>query len=161
MSKREKIILVVVAIAALAAGYIQFLAPSDKGDGVNIEEVKKELATFVTSTSAVVAQAKPSDRALYTIAVTRKPWDRDPFIEGEESIYLKKAPDITFPDFSYTGFVAAGMRRLAVIDGMEYEVGQELDPPEFVLRNIFPDKVIIGVKDNELETTVKLVEEKL
>jgi hypothetical protein len=159
MSKREKIILGAVAAVAVVAVYIQFLAPSSLARGPDLRTLKQELTSFVTSTSTEMVQAKPSAQALYTIARAQRPWARDPFLASNEPLDIGKADAIAFPRFTYTSFVGQGSRLIAIINGEEYEEGQELDPPGFVLKRIFPNKVIIGVKGKEQETTVAIVEE--
>ncbi len=159
ISKREKIILGVVAGAAVVAAYIQFLAPSGGEGGIDIQKVKQDLTSFVTSTSAAVAQAKPDEQALHALALAARPWKGDPFLKTDEPIDLGKTEEINFPELSYTGFVGMDTKRVAVINGVEYEVGDELSSPGFILEEIHPDRVIVGVKGEQHRTTVPLVEE--
>lgn len=159
MSKREKIILGMTIVVALVAGYVQFFMPSGKGEATDFEAKSRELRSFVTETSAMVAGAKPEENAVYKTVLAVETWRSDPFLKTDERLTLEKTTAFSFPDFLYTGFVGMGSRRVAVVNGMEYETGQELSPPGFVLKRIYPDRIVVGVKDKEQETTVPLVEE--
>lgn len=46
-------------------------------------------------------------------------------------------------DFSYTGYLDAGSRRLAIINGIEYMVGDQLDSGSLVVKSIDPEKVVL------------------
>ncbi|HDR15551.1 MAG TPA: hypothetical protein ENN79_08770 [Desulfobacteraceae bacterium] len=161
MSKREKIIIVVALIGALVAVYIQFFAPDGKNGTPDPEARKRELSSFVTETSTLVAQARPAEDAVYKTVRAVEPWRWDPFLETDEQLSLEKTRPASFPTFLYTGFVGLGSKKVAVVNGVEYESGHELSPPGYILKYIYPDRIIIGIKGGKQETTVPLVEETL
>jgi hypothetical protein len=161
MSKREKIIIAATLLVALVAVYIQFFAPGGKNGSPDPEEINQELGSFVSETSTLIAQAKPAENAVYKAMRAVEPWRADPFLKIDEQLSLEKSQEISFPAFLYTGFVGMESKKVAVINGMEYESGDELSPPEFILKHIYPERIIIGIKDGKQETTVPLVEETL
>lgn len=50
----------------------------------------------------------------------------------------------------YSGYIAIGARRVAVINGIEYEAGDQLDQSTLVLRRIQPDMVTLGTAEKDL-----------
>ena len=50
--------------------------------------------------------------------------------------------------FNYTGYMEYGRKKVAIINGLEYGEGEKLETPGYVLKAIFPGKVII---ENTLE----------
>ena len=71
----------------------------------------------------------------------------------------KKIEKVQFPTFIYTGFLQVGNKKMAVVNGLEYEQGEELEPGGFVLLDIFPRKLVIGAKGKLQQITVAMQEE--
>jgi hypothetical protein len=46
-------------------------------------------------------------------------------------------------DFVYSGYLEVNQRRLAVINGMEYVVGEQLESGGYIVKSIDPEKVIL------------------
>ena len=55
----------------------------------------------------------------------------------------QKKPDRPLPNLVYSGFLEVGSKRLAIINGMEYEAGDKLDPGGFTIKSILPTRVMI------------------
>ena len=68
-------------------------------------------------------------------------------IEDTNGTKADRAPDI-LPDFSFTysGYLEMVGVRIAIINGMEYETGDEIVGGPYVLRGIYPNRVVIGIK---------------
>jgi len=79
-------------------------------------------------------------------------------VEADQASEAEVLPEVTF---SYSGYMEMGDRKIAIIDGMEYKTGEEIVPGGFVIRAIYPNKIVIGIKGKEEEITVPLVEEVL
>ncbi|MBW2358691.1 MAG: general secretion pathway protein GspB [Deltaproteobacteria bacterium] len=79
-------------------------------------------------------------------------------MEADQASEAEVLPEVTF---SYSGYMEMGDRKIAIIDGMEYKTGEEIVPGGFVIRAIYPNKIVIGIKGKEEEITVPLVEEVL
>ncbi len=60
--------------------------------------------------------------------------------------------------FTYTGFATMGQERLAIINGVEYRVGEEPPPGGCVIDQIEPDKVILRRKGDEGTVTLPIRE---
>jgi hypothetical protein len=59
----------------------------------------------------------------------------------------------------YTGFLRMGDKRLAIINGMEYEVGEILEPGGFTIRSISPSRVVIAPPGRKKKTLILPMEE--
>jgi hypothetical protein len=58
----------------------------------------------------------------------------------------------------YTGFLNMGSRNLAIINGNEYEKGEKLPDSGHIVEEIYPNRVVFGIKGSKKKITVKLEE---
>ncbi len=64
------------------------------------------------------------------------------------------------PDIVYSGFVNMGEKKLAVINGSTYQVGEKLDfGSSFYLRSVEPSRVVIADRQNQRNIVIKLKDE--
>jgi type II secretory pathway component PulC len=49
-------------------------------------------------------------------------------------------------------------KKIAVINGLEYLIGEEIEPGGFIAREIYPDRVVIEMKGQKQKIIVPLVE---
>ena len=149
MKKREMII-VGVALAALAYGALDYLVLSRKPAG---PAATPELSAFsdATRVQLAVLTGKESDRVQYQIARAEAEWQSDPFAmppvaelasAGKDS---DKGPGV---DLHYTGFIQAGRQVLAVINQMEYNVGETLLELGYRVMGISQERVVLLTDDN-------------
>jgi hypothetical protein len=68
-----------------------------------------------------------------------------------EEVPEQKTVTPTRTGFIYTGYLELGKTKLAVINGLEYSVGESLDPNGLYVKSISPHHVVIGKVDG-LET---------
>ena len=59
----------------------------------------------------------------------------------------------------YTGYLRMGDKRLAIINGMEYEAGDILEPDGFIIRSISPRRVVIAPPGAKKNTIILPMEE--
>ena len=127
MTNREKII-VGLAVLALGYGAVELLLPRAKVAPVAQPQSLEGLNAFI----AKVADATRSGAAeAGTIAIQKAEaaWKQDPFLEIRKP--QAPRPETTGPkdggrlpgNFVYSGFIEIGARRMAIINGMEYEAG--------------------------------------
>jgi hypothetical protein len=48
------------------------------------------------------------------------------------------------PDLHYSGYLQLGAKRMAIINGMEYEEGEMLPASGYFIRSISPKSVVVG-----------------
>ncbi len=144
LNKRQIIILAITAIAVLFAAY-DFLISQPAVKKAKLEAKPVEIDSFVTGISNDVMKDKVAGLDGYIIKKAEMDWDRSPFwgraeyreFAGNESGGGLAAKII------YSGYVDAGRKRMAVINGYEYEAGDSLDIEGYILKSVTPSRVLI------------------
>ena len=129
MSKREKIILLAMALTVLVGGYVFFFdskdAHQDKPPTFSLEEAKAVHSTVEAGLAKSVLDAQEK----YILRAIQRPWDRDPFrsmtAEQHEEIMEAETPGEIL-QFTYSAYVEVGDHFVAVINSREYETGDML-----------------------------------
>jgi hypothetical protein len=149
MSKREQIILCFVVIAVLYAGY-NYLGTSEKHPQIKTEEEMTDLKNLMADVTTQVNKAVLSDTETFLIKRAEANWKRDPFLSP--GVPVKSTSDIEISelsdqglDFTYSGYLETGDKKLAIINNMEYEAGEMLAEGGFIVRSISSNRVEIGV----------------
>jgi hypothetical protein len=145
--KREKIILGMMAIAILYAAF-DFLTSSKKDQGMDMGQKTAELNTFVTDLTANIGKDTSKNLGVLVFNRAEREWTQDPFLDSKAyKLWTEaKAPvkdTASKIEFAYTGYLEVGRKRMAIINGMEYREGEDLDIKGFVLKTISPTKVAI------------------
>ena len=154
MTKREKII---VGIMVLTVGYgaIELLLPRAKtGTGSPAPQAAESLSVFISKV-ADAAKSAASESSALIIQKAEAAWKQDPFM------VIRKAPPPAesrspkeaaraMPNLVFSGFVEIGSKRLAIINGMEYEAGDRVSPGAFSIKTILPNKVIMTSSQGEV-----------
>jgi len=150
MSKREQIILGFVAVAVLYAGY-NYLGTSEKHPKINTEEELTDLKNLITDVTTQVNKAALSDTETFLIKRAEADWQRDPFLSPGEPVKFTSDSELSeLSDqglglgFTYSGYLETGDKKLAIINNMEYEVGEMLAEGGFIVRSISANRVEIG-----------------
>ena len=118
------------------------------------------LNTFITKI-ADKAKSGVSKEQAYALDKAQAAWKQDPLVELE----AKKVKVDTCPEplldarVQYTGFLQMGDARLAIINGMEYEPGDRLEPGGFIIRRILPNHVVVAPPGKNKKTMILPMEE--
>jgi hypothetical protein len=103
------------------------------------------LQEFANQTDEALKKAAPTGAQAYILEMASVEWASDPFL-GRKLTAAKpeagRAAEIP-AKLEYTGFVMAGQTRLAIINGMEYEVGEVVLGSELAVQAISPQDVIV------------------
>jgi hypothetical protein len=167
MSKREKIIVSVMAATVLMAGYLYF-RPGITGSRSNIETLPDVSAgDFVQKVIQQFRDDTTLAKELYTIRSAEREWGKDPFMQSgvlvsdtvQQSVQDKAPAGVVSQlNLAYTGYIEVGAQRLAIINDMEYTSGDAIEGQGYYVRRIQPHQVVIG-KLNAPDTFVlKLTE---
>lgn len=164
MAKREKIILSLMVLSILAYGFYYF--SSDKPADTGIERPEKKEAKLDKFVADIAVKLKKQDISRidkHIIAMAKSEWAGDPFLRGELPLESQSRQKLVEAhalnvNFIYSGYVEMGDNRLAVINGMEYVVGEELNTGGFIVDSISPAQVVIGIEGTN-QTIVLPVEE--
>ncbi|WP_428565363.1 MAG: hypothetical protein ACP59X_04150 [Solidesulfovibrio sp. DCME] len=137
MSRREKIILAVTCIVAVVGLWIGL------GGNTVREHLAPSAGNEAAQAGAMLANIKetaltPTEIAL--LGAINSPWPAKAFYDKPFADQGAK-PVAAQP--RYTGYVELGSGRLAVVDGMEYQVGDALESGGYKVVSIAPDQVVL------------------
>jgi hypothetical protein len=154
MTTREKIIVGLMCLTILYGAW-ELIGNRKKESappaaGVNpVEEARK----FISDFSKKVAAEKGADKYGEIINTAGETWSKDPFLllsdalknqkDTEKPVKSKTIPK-RGPDFVYTGFLAVGQTKLAIINGLEYKEGDSLNVDNYYVKSIAPRTVVIA-----------------
>jgi hypothetical protein len=163
MSKREKIILIVMVLAVIVGGYDFLFTSSSDNDHAGPELTAEDLNHFVTQVAESLSKKDLSKADIHILAQARAGWKSDPFLKSKLPVKLDgsinaAATDVAGVRLSYSGYLTMGSRQLAVINGMEYSVGDELNQSEYIVESIAPNLVVIGVTGKSDKIVIPLEE---
>ncbi|MCF6291357.1 MAG: general secretion pathway protein GspB [Desulfobacterales bacterium] len=148
MTRREKIILLIMAMVVVYGGYLLFVPPADieeypAGDTAELKEVKR----IVVDAAAELRDNDLSRAEVHAIARAESGWIRDDlFVDRPQPRPADTDAGVGNPlaaDFLYSGFLQVGKVRMAIINGLEYRSGETIEPGDFIIRSILPRKVVI------------------
>lgn len=156
MKKREIIIIVIAVLVGLYGilDYFVFSGSSAAGGDEKIATAQNRIDGFVQSSELNLAAAAETgslaDQA-YMIAKAEAPWKRDPFGDGGlgESQEEQGLAEEKLPEMRYSGFIRAGKKILAVVNGMEYTVGELLVDVGYKVSSITSSKVVLLTEANK------------
>jgi hypothetical protein len=159
VKQREKVILIIAFAAVVYAVYALFLSGSPQPSYSSPEGQLETARTFASDMSTAMIKDDTSSADTYVITKAATEWAREPFLVSEKPIKSRTVQAETDEEshevpFLFTGYLRAGDKTLAVINGMEYEIGETLDPGGFTVRNISRTQVFI---ENSLDGTTTVL----
>lgn len=169
MSKREKIILIIMAVTVVYGFYALFLENPSPGKTKSAATGNKldTFNKFITTVAALVKEGV-SEEETYIIDNIPVKWTKDPLLntrkevafkpEKEKLAEVKKGATAQELGIVYSGFLNMGDRNLAIINGFEYEKGEKLPASGHIVEQIYPNRVVIGMHGSKTKITVKLEE---
>jgi hypothetical protein len=147
-SKREKIILGLAILAVLYMGG-RYLFSSSGTDRTGLETEEDSAYGLVMEVAERIAQYNLTDMEQRVLEKAQMPWPDQPFItqqasagtaEPSESSIL---PATESDNYRFTGYLEIGNKRLAIINGEEYETGDRLTESNAAVRSISPELVLL------------------
>jgi hypothetical protein len=160
LNKRQIIILVIAALFILYAAY-EYLIASPAGKEVKTGTNSTEINTFVSGLQNDLLKDITAGVDVYIIKQAEADWQRNPFWERnsyKEWAAREGATGVFASKIIYSGYVDSGNKKLAVINGLEYRVGEQLEMEGYILKNIKPSKVLIVNKNTGNEVEIPLQE---
>jgi len=149
MTTREKIIIGLMVLAVGYGVYTVFLSgPQEvtafKGDD---DRDLKALKVFITKV-ADKTKNDLSKQQIYVLQKAQIEWKQDPLLQIKQKMSMEEKeesrPLVLESKILYTGFLQMGDKRLAILNGLEYEQGDRLESVDLIVRSIHPDHVVIG-----------------
>jgi hypothetical protein len=155
MTSREKII---VGIMLLTVGYgaVELLLPRTPSVTSPPVQSTENLNVFIGKVADAVKVAT-ADASSMVIQKAEAAWKQDPFMairKAQPPPVAEKAPaketQRPLPAMTYSGFLEIGSKRLAIINGIEYEAGDKLSVGGLTLKTVLPNKVIMTSSQGEI-----------
>ena len=130
------------------------------GDAGGGDRELEALNTFITKV-ADKTQSGPSKKQAYVLNKAQTAWKQDPLVQLEaKKVKVDTGPEpVLDTRIQYTGYLEMGDTRLAIINGMEYEIGDRLEPGGFVIRRILPNRVMVAPPGKKKKTMILPMEE--
>jgi hypothetical protein len=99
----------------------------------------------------------------YIIEQAGKQWPQNPFLQTgailtSEPFEARAEVTVDSIKLSYTGFLQTSDKLLAIINGSEYERGEQLSEAGYYIKKISPRTVVIGIRNNKHNITLPLDE---
>ena len=165
LEKREIIILVVAALAVVYAGYVYLIEPAMNKAKIN--DKKQEISTPVNSVKNDENKDVEAGTQEYIIARAEENWKKNPFVDRNSSSYkewasIQRAAAAGSSGVAgkiiYSGYVDAGRKKIAIIDGFEYQAGDQLEMEGYILKQVTPSQVLILNKNTGIEVDIPISE---
>lgn len=152
LTGREKVILVLMAVAIGYAVVTFLIDRGPKGAAKNAPPVSVNVAAITNNVKSVLGDAASAETDTYIIASAAAEWLSDPFYVGRTSYGAKV-------DLRYTGYVEYAGRKVAVVNGVDYQTGDELEMGGYIVKRITPSEVVIKDRGQLGEITIPFQEE--
>ncbi|MCD4676200.1 MAG: hypothetical protein K8S18_09440 [Desulfobacula sp.] len=169
MGKREKILIVLTAVAVLFLIVYKYLEPDKKNQPAQTHE------NYLSSADKLVEEQlemqkkitqRDADKMIIKKALVN--WYNDPFadpelmkqIEGKakkEKITVETRTKGQIPVL-YSGYIQAGKKMLAIINGMEYEKGDTIEGTNYKVFSASTGSIMLRSPDAVI-TTIHLIDE--
>jgi hypothetical protein len=168
MSKREKIILIIMIVAILV-GLFEFLFSSSPDPDMMVNKKKlEEIKSSLSSSALVLSSGNLSDNQLYIMSIAAENWAKNPFKDMFSNDVLSRNKNYSTKERSenkksiqeliYSGFLSMAKKRMAIINGIEYEEGDELETRDYVVKQIKPSEVLLKMKNQDKTISITLSE---
>jgi len=145
MTRREKIILAVTGLVAAAGLSTLLMGGGGPSPGpVTVAGGKQAVEAARTQAAALIKSVQDTAvtrREATILAALERSWPETVFYDKPVGQGPAKPQTQTLP--RYTGYVELGGGRLAIIDGYEYQVGDELEGGGYKVVEIKPDQVTL------------------
>jgi hypothetical protein len=166
LTRRQIIILSAMTLIILFAVYDFLIAPRTIKQQIDVGKRTSELEGFLTDITARLPKGSLTAADAYILSRAESGWVHDPFYERKTFREWEKRKErarvgsgmVQKVSFSYSGYLKVSNKNLAIINGVEYEAGDPLEIEGYVLKNIFPGKVVIVNKKTGAKFDVPLQE---
>ncbi len=165
--KRSDFLFFVISVALLYGTYYLFIEPQTTTTDRYVGKQSPELQAYMVEITTKLKKKSSSSVNSSIIERSEAVWLNDPFYDTIAYGELTMAEALVGADFAtkredftYSGFLNTNAKKIAIINDLEYEVGETivLTTGMYVLEDIHPTKVIIGNKVNKDSRVIHLQE---
>jgi hypothetical protein len=162
MEKREKVLLALMIIALGYGAFELFVRPAASPPDAPAVSVNVDEATNLSQTlSKSLAEAELRMEEKHILEKAAAPWAADPFYDwphprAAEATDTKPALALEQigKTIIYSGYLEMGRTRIAVINGLEYRVGETLVDGSFVVERITPASVTLKAAQSQQQIVI-------
>ena len=163
LNKRQIIILAVMGVVVLYGAYEFIFAGSARKAGTEVESKSIEIKSLVSGLTTELTKDSSAGTDAYIIGRAEANWQKSPFLErnlykelaAREATAGKTAAAVKI---IYSGYVDSGMKKMAIINGLEYNAGEKLEMEGYVLKEITKAKVVISNRNTGSEVEIPIQE---
>lgn len=164
MSTREKVIVGLMLLAIIYGAYtVFFSAPQEETASLNGSNKDLETLNLFISQISDKTNNGLTEAQVYALQKAQTNWEQDPMMTIEPKLTQEeiaaRRPLVLKNQILYTGFLQMGDKRLAILNGIEYEIGDRLEPDGLIVRNISPNHVVVGSPDIKSKKLILPTEE--
>ncbi|MFP4070535.1 MAG: hypothetical protein ACLFTB_00655 [Desulfovibrionales bacterium] len=147
MTKRETFLVILMVVAVGMGAYTLFFDSSEPSG--SSKENQSAVQNFEQTVSTIRQGLEKHDLSRveeYALKRAQASWQRDPFYDRYAGGELETAGGVSETkkiEFSYTGYIQMDTRRLAIINGREYQAGERLEAEGYAVQSIHPDRVTL------------------
>ena len=153
-----------MVLSVIYGVYTIFFAAPREGEMLASSSDKEleALNSFITKVADKTKNTLTKEEA-YILQKAQEEWKQDPLIQIKPQISQAekeaRQPLVLDTKLLYTGYLQMGGKRLAIINNLEYEIGDKLEPGGLIVRNIYPNHVVIGSAVKKSKKVVLPLEE--
>lgn len=156
------IVLSITALSILYAAYVYLIAPPTSNKVITNESTQ-EINTLLSGFNNDLIKDTQAGMDAYIIARAEADWQKNPFWDKtsfkEWAVIQASAGDSgSKVKINYSGYVDAGKIKIAIINGLEYRVGEQLEIEGYILKRITPSKVSIVNRNTGSEVEIPIQE---
>lgn len=149
MTRREKILVGLMA-AAVGLGALVLMGDLRQAGTPDVgSSTPPPLTQMLTRATAQVDAGASMARNRYVLAAAQEPWREALFVTEDRLLSANEAsngaasPLPSNVALVYEGYIETPHRQVAIINGIEYVVGDQLDQTQYIVRRIASDRVVI------------------
>ena len=163
MLNRERIIILLMLIVVAYGVYNFFFASDEQTLVTSSRQTLAELKNFVIDAATNLSNEYISAADKYIIDQAEKVWPQDPFLKAavpltSEPFQASAEVTVQTVQMYYTGYLQTTDKQIAIVNGSEYETGEQLSDAGYYVKRIMPNKIILGIDNSPDTITVPLDE---
>jgi len=166
MTAREKIIVGLMLVVVAFGAYEMLFAPKPGSTPLQAAPQGLEpLNAFISKVATASQESGLSESDAYIIKLAKTAWAKDPMLVIPKKAApqpvepVKKAEPPATVNLVYTGYMQMNDKALAIVNGMEYETGDTIEPGALLIKRIYPNKIEVVATERGGKTyTIPLTE---
>jgi hypothetical protein len=155
MKRSEKILLGVLALVCLVAGWMVFFESPKAAE--TVASMNQGFTEFVTQLRVKILGSSPDAATARSLELLAEGREKSPFYAQTKSFYFESdgLGEVVDTDYVYSGYLRFGRQAMAIINNLEYAAGDELADGSFRVASIARESVSLERTDPNTGRVVK------